>query len=128
MSKKLEIYHCQVCGNTVEIVGEGGGALVCCSQPMMKMVENSVDAAKEKHVPAIEKDEQNKKLIVRIGEVLHPMENEHYIQWVEVITDGSTRRKFLEPGREPKAEFCLPKKDFSVRAYCNLHGLWKNLD
>ena len=124
MTKNLEIYHCSVCGNTVEVVGEGAGELVCCGQQMQKMAENSVDAAKEKHVPVIEKDTEKKKLIVRIGEAAHPMEKEHYIQWVEVIVDGSTRRKFLEPGDEPKSEFCLPNKDFLVRSYCNLHGLW----
>ncbi len=124
MTKNLEIYHCNVCGNTVEMVGEGVGTLVCCGQPMEKMAENTSDAAKEKHVPVIEKDTENKKLIVRIGEVAHPMTEDHYIQWVEVITDHSTRRKFLKAADEPMAEFCLPKGEITVRIYCNLHGLW----
>ena len=125
MTQLNEAYKCDICGNIVEVVHTGAGELVCCGQPMVLQKENTVDAAKEKHVPVIEKT--NKGVKVKIGSVPHPMEDLHYIEWVEIIADNKAQKKFLKPGDTPKAEFCIcsePKK-LSVRAYCNLHGLWK---
>jgi superoxide reductase len=124
MTKKMEIYKCEVCGNIVEIVHEAGGELVCCDQPMKLMEENTVDAALEKHVPVIEKTEDGIK--VKVGSVPHPMLEEHYIEWIELIADGRACRKFLNPGDEPEAVFKIEAQTITAREYCNLHGLWKS--
>lgn len=124
MTKRLEIYKCEVCGIMVEIIHEGGGELVCCNQPMKLMEENTVDAALEKHVPVIEKTEDGIK--VKVGSVPHPMVEEHYIEWIELIADGRVCRKFLNPGDEPEALFKIEAQTITAREYCNLHGLWKN--
>ena len=123
MTKKLEIYKCSVCANMVEVVHEGQGELVCCGQPMKLMVENTVDAAKEKHVPVIEKTADGIK--VKVGAVAHPMEEKHYIVWIEIIVDGKAYRQFLKPGDAPEAVFKVDGSQITVREYCNLHGLWK---
>ena len=123
MAEKLGIYKCEVCGNIVEVVHAGDGELVCCGQPMVLMAENTVDAAKEKHVPVIEKVEGGYK--VAVGSVAHPMEEAHYIEWIELIADGKAYRQFLEPGQAPEATFCIDAADVAAREYCNLHGLWK---
>ena len=123
MTKKLEIYKCSVCANMVEVVHEGQGELVCCGQPMKLMVENTVDAAKEKHVPVIEKTADGIK--VKVGAVAHPMEEKHYIEWIEIIVDGKAYRQFLKPGDAPEAVFKVDGSQITVREYCNLHGLWK---
>ncbi|HOO70906.1 MAG TPA: desulfoferrodoxin [Spirochaetota bacterium] len=125
MTKRLEVYKCEVCGNMVEVIHEGKGELVCCGQPMTVMKENTVDAAKEKHVPAIEKTATGIK--VKVGAVAHPMEEKHYIEWVQVITnDGTSLRKFLKPGVTPEAEFAgVDAASVTAREYCNIHGLWK---
>ncbi len=123
MAEQLQVYKCEACGNIVEVLHGGGGELVCCGQPMKLFVENTVDAAKEKHVPVVEKTANGIK--VSVGNVAHPMEDKHYIEWVEVIVDGKAYRQFLQPGQEPVAEFCVPDGDVTVREYCNLHGLWK---
>jgi superoxide reductase len=124
MAEKLEIYKCEVCGNIVEVVHGGGGELVCCGQPMKLFVENTVDAAREKHVPVVEKTADGIK--VKVGSVAHPMEEKHYIEWVEVIdAEGKAYRQFLAPGQAPEAAFCLEGGAVTVREYCNLHGLWK---
>jgi superoxide reductase len=124
MAKRLEIYTCSICGNIVEVVHAGGGQLVCCGQPMNLMVENSVDAAKEKHVPVAEKKPDG--LLVKVGSVAHPMEEKHYIEWIEIIDEqGKAYRKFLKPGDTPEASFCVPEGAYTLREYCNLHGLWK---
>lgn len=123
MTELNQIYKCNVCGNIVEVVHASAGELVCCGKPMELLKENTVDAAKEKHVPVIEKTDQGVK--VSVGSVPHPMEKEHYIEWIEVIADGRTYRKFLKPGDAPEAEFCIYAKEISAREYCNLHGLWK---
>jgi len=117
------IYKCNVCGNMVQVLHNGGGDLVCCGQDMELLVENTVDAAKEKHVPVIEKTANGYK--VKVGEVAHPMEEKHYIQWIELIADGASYRQFLNPGDLPEAEFCVSALEVSAREYCNLHGLWK---
>ena len=123
MTKRLEIYKCEVCGNMVEMVHTGVGELVCCGQPMKLMEENTVDAAKEKHVPVIEKVEGGYK--VKVGSVPHPMEEKHYIEWIELIAGDKAYREFLSPGMEPEAFFCTDATEVTAREYCNLHGLWK---
>jgi len=123
MAEKLEIYKCEVCGNIVEVVHGGVGELVCCGEPMLLVTENTVDAAKEKHVPVIEKIEGGYK--VKVGSVAHPMEEKHYIEWIELIVDGKAYRQFLEPGQAPEAMFKIEAASVTAREYCNLHGLWK---
>lgn len=123
MAEKLEIYRCEVCGNIVEVVHGGVGELVCCGEPMTLLVENTTDAAKEKHVPVIEKTEDGYKVMV--GSVPHPMEEAHYIEWIELVADGKAYRQFLEPGQAPEAMFCVEAASVTAREYCNLHGLWK---
>jgi superoxide reductase len=122
MTEKLQIYKCDVCGNIVEMLHAGAGQLVCCGQPMKLFKENTVDAAKEKHVPVIEKTPAGIK--VKVGSVAHPMEEKHYIEWVEVIADGKAYRKFLNPGEAPEATFEIKADKVTAREYCNLHGLW----
>jgi superoxide reductase len=123
MAKELEIYKCAACGNIVEVLHGGAGELVCCGEPMKLFVENTVDAAKEKHVPVIEKTSNGYK--VKVGSVAHPMEDKHWIEWIELIADGKAYRQFLKPGQAPEAEFCISAAKVEVREYCNLHGLWK---
>ncbi len=123
MTKRLEVYKCKVCGNIVEVVHEGAGELVCCNQPMTLYVENTVDAAKEKHVPVIEKIDGGYR--VKVGSVTHPMEETHYIEWIELIADDKVYREFLKPGMIPEAVFKVDANRVSAREYCNLHGLWK---
>jgi len=123
MAERLEVYKCDVCGNVVEVLHGGQGELVCCGKSMVKLVENTVDAAKEKHVPVVEKVEGGVK--VRVGEVAHPMEEKHWIEWVEIIADGKAYRQFLNPGETPEAIFNVEAEQVTAREYCNLHGLWK---
>jgi superoxide reductase len=123
MAEKLEIYKCEVCGNIVEVLHGGKGELVCCGQPMKLFKENTVDAAKEKHVPVIEKRDAGYN--VKVGSVAHPMEQKHYIEWVEIIADGKAYRQFLNPGQAPEAVFNIDADQLTAREYCNLHGLWK---
>ena len=119
-----QIYKCNVCGNMVEMVHSGAGELVCCGQPMELKTEKNQDEGQEKHVPVVEKTTSG--VIVKIGSIPHPMDSEHYIEWIEVITEHRVCRKHLEPGQEPSAEFFLEAENIEVRAYCNVHGLWKN--
>jgi superoxide reductase len=123
MIENLQVYKCEMCGNIVEVLSGGGPVTECCGQPMDLMVENTVDAAREKHVPVVEKVEGGVK--VKLGEVPHPMIKEHYIQWIELIADDYTHIKFLKPGDEPEACFSVAGETVTARAYCNLHGLWK---
>jgi superoxide reductase len=123
MSKQLEIYKCAECGAIIEVLHGGGGSLVCCGKPMNLITENTVDAAKEKHVPVIEKTADGYK--VSVGSVAHPMEEAHHIEWIELIADGIAYRKFLKAGDKPEAIFCVTAAQVSAREYCNLHGLWK---
>lgn len=123
MAEKLQVYKCEACGNIVEVLHGGGGELVCCGDPMVLFVENTVDAAKEKHVPVVEKVDQGIK--VKVGSVPHPMEEKHYIEWVEVIVDGKVCREFLKPGDAPEALFNLQDENVTAREYCSIHGLWK---
>ena len=124
MVQKGQIYKCNVCGNIVEVLYAGGGQLVCCGQPMQLLEEKTQDEGKEKHVPVVEEKEGGIK--VKVGSVPHPMEESHYIQWIEVITQGGSFRKFLTPGQMPEAEFPVNKQEvLAVREYCNIHGLWR---
>lgn len=123
MAERLQVYKCDLCGNIVEVLHEGAGELVCCGQPMKLMVENTVDAAKEKHVPVIEKVAGGVK--VKVGSMAHPMEEKHFIEWIEVIADGKAYRQFLKPGDAPEATIMVEAKAISAREYCNLHGVWK---
>jgi len=124
MTERMQVYKCEVCGNIVMVMHEGKGQLVCCNKPMKLMKENTVDAAKEKHVPAVEKTDKGYK--VKVGSVPHPMEEKHYIEWIELIFDGRSFVQFLKPGNPPEAEFEISAENVSARAYCNLHGLWKS--
>ncbi len=125
MTNKLEIYKCSVCGNIVEVEHAAGGTLVCCGQPMVLQLEESTDGALEKHVPVVEK--QGDGYLVKVGSQPHPMIDVHYIEWIEIITDDRTYRKFLKPGDKPEAFFEKIDADhFTVREYCNIHGLYKN--
>ncbi|UCF93918.1 MAG: desulfoferrodoxin [Desulfobacterales bacterium] len=123
MAERLEVYKCDTCGNIIEVLHGGAGELVCCGAAMKRMVENTVDAAKEKHVPVIEKIAGGVK--VKVGDVPHPMEEKHYIEWVEILADGKADRQFLKPGQAPEATFMTDAQNITAREYCNLHGLWK---
>lgn len=123
VKEKLEVYKCSVCGNMVEVLFVGGGELVCCGKPMQLLVENTTDASKEKHVPEIEKTADGIK--VKVGGVPHPMEEKHWIMWVQLIANGKSYRQFLNPGDDPEALFKLSAEKPIAREYCNLHGLWK---
>ena len=124
MTEKLQVYKCEICGNIVEMLHSGDGELVCCGAPMKLFKENTVDAAKEKHIPVVEKIEGGFR--VKVGSVPHPMEDKHYIEWIEVITDdGRVYRQFLNPGNAPEAVFKIDANKIISREYCNLHGLWK---
>lgn len=126
MTKLMQIYKCDVCGNIVEVVHAGDGELSCCGQPMKLLKEDSTDAAVEKHVPVIEKTQNG--YHVKVGSAPHPMEQKHSIEWVELITpDGTVYKQFLHPAEKPEATFDGVKADkVTARAYCNIHGLWKS--
>lgn len=124
MTARFEVYKCDSCGNIVEMLHQGQGQMICCGKTMRLMKENTVDAAKEKHVPVVEKLKEE--ILVKVGSVAHPMEKEHYIEWIEVVKDGKTlSRQYLNPGDAPEAKFVYDSKGIVVREYCNLHGLWK---
>jgi superoxide reductase len=123
MAKKLQIYKCAVCGNIVEVLHGGAGELVCCGQPMGLLEEKTADATTEKHVPVIENIDGGYK--VKVGSVPHPMEEKHYIEWIELLADGGAYRQFLQPGMPPEAIFNVEADSVSAREYCNVHGLWK---
>ncbi len=123
MTKLHGIYKCEVCGNIVEVLHEGEGDLVCCGENMKLYDEKTADSSTEKHVPVIEKTSNGYK--VTVGSTLHPMKDEHYIEWIELIADGKSYRQFLKPGDDPVAEFCIDANSVSAREYCNVHGLWK---
>jgi superoxide reductase len=125
---KLDLYKCDICGNIVEVLLAGGGELVCCSQPMTKLeAKNCESAMEEKHVPIFVKSNDNT-LEVRVGEVLHPMSEEHHIEFIETISDDKKRvnLQFLNIDDEAKMSLESSCSKNSARAYCNLHGLWKS--
>jgi len=123
MAEKLQIYKCAVCGNIVEVLHGGAGQLVCCGEPMELLSEKTADTGKEKHVPVIEKTADGYE--VTVGSTLHPMEEKHYIEWIELLADGKAYRQFLNPGDAPKAAFKVQAASVSAREHCNVHGLWK---
>ena len=135
MTELRQIYKCNVCGNIVEVLHTGVGKLVCCGQPMELQKEKTEDVGQEKHVPVSEKTESGVNPVrdlslngvkVKVGSVPHPMEEKHFIEWIEVIADGKSCRKFLKPGDKPEAEFMVKADSIEAREYCNLHGLWKS--
>jgi superoxide reductase len=126
MIERIQVYKCPICGNIVEVLEAGGGTLVCCGKPMEHLTGNTTDAVTEKHVPVIEAIEGGYKITV--GSVTHPMLEEHYIQWIELVTENTVLRKFLKPGEAPEAVFLAEEKAIYAREYCNLHGLWKGIE
>ncbi|GAB6283815.1 MAG: desulfoferrodoxin [Methanoregula sp.] len=124
MTKLFEIYKCSVCGNITKVVHASGGTLVCCGQPMVLQPEKTADAGKEKHVPVVEKTTEG--IIVKVGFIPHPMEEKHYIEWVEVRSGERLFVKGFLPGEKPEATFPLADTKVKVRIYCNVHGLWTN--
>ena len=131
MTQLNQIYKCEICGNIVNVIHVGAGELVCCGQPMTLQEEKQKDEGTEKHLPVIEKLPENvcrggDGIIVKIGKIEHPMTDEHYIEWIEVLTkDDKIGRKFLKPKDKPVVEFHTRSDIKEVRVYCNLHGLWK---
>jgi len=123
MAEKLQVYKCNVCGNIVEVLHGGVGELVCCGEPMELLDEKTADATTEKHVPVIEKIDGGYK--IKVGSVPHPMEEKHYIEWIELLADGKAYRQFLKPGIPAEAIFNVKAEKVSAREYCNVHGLWK---
>lgn len=124
MTKVKEVYRCAICGNIVEIMHMAGGTLTCCGQPMELLSENTVDAAKEKHVPVVEAIEDGYK--VKVGSVEHPMQDNHYIEWIELVEENKIQRVHLKPGDKPEAVFYTDCKNVYAREYCNLHGHWSS--
>ncbi|MEM0465114.1 MAG: desulfoferrodoxin [Candidatus Pacearchaeota archaeon] len=126
MTKLNEVYRCSICGNIVEIVNESSGNLYCCGKEMSLLIENTTEASTEKHIPVKEKIKD--RVIVKVGSIPHPMEDSHYIQWVEIVTkDNKSIKKFLSPGDKPEAEFFEKVENILyLREYCNIHGLWKS--
>ncbi len=117
------IYRCSECGNVVEVRHVGGGTLTCCDRPMVRLEENTVDAAREKHVPVVERTAGGLK--IRVGSVAHPMTEAHWIGWIEVDVDGLVLHRDLVPGDAPEAFFPIDGRRVAVRAWCNLHGMWR---
>ncbi|MFH1514638.1 MAG: desulfoferrodoxin [bacterium] len=123
MAERYQIYKCEICGNIIEVLHGGAGTLVCCGADMILLEENTTDAATEKHVPVVERTKTGTK--VTVGEVLHPMLEEHFIEWIQLIANGKSYRQFLNPKETPAAEFPVKADNAIIREYCNLHGLWK---
>ena len=123
MAEKLQIYKCITCGNIVEVLHGGAGELVCCCEPMKNLVAKTADEGKEKHVPVVEKVDSGIK--VKVGSVPHPMEEKHYIEWIEIISGSRAYRQFLNPGQVPEAEFAGEAGAVTALEHCNIHGLWK---
>ena len=125
MTQLRELYRCEVCGNIVEVVNEGATALVCCSEPMIKLEAKTEDQGQEKHVPVVEETDSSIK--VKVGSIEHPMEDKHYIKFIEILLEDRIIRKELKPGQAPEAKYCATKSDvIEVREFCSIHGLWKN--
>ncbi len=124
MAKKMEVYKCEKCGNIVEVLHGGAGELVCCGEPMNLLEEKTADSATEKHVPVIEKGADS--ITVKVGSVPHPMEEKHFIEWIELIADGKVYRQYLQPGAPAEAVFPLIAASVSAREFCNIHGLWRS--
>jgi superoxide reductase len=120
-----KFYRCKECGNIVGLIKEGGGTLTCCGAAMEEIIPNTQEGvATEKHIPLVH--EENGKVYVQVGATLHPMVEDHYIEWVYLLTDQGAQRKILKPGMEPKVVFQIAENEvvLEVLAYCNKHGLW----
>jgi len=125
MTRLRELYRCEICGNIVEVVNEGATALVCCGEPMIKLEAKTEDQGQEKHVPVVEETDSNIK--VKVGSIEHPMEDKHYIKFIEILLKDRIIRKELKPGQAPEVKYCATKSDvIEVREFCSIHGLWKN--
>jgi len=124
MAEQKQVFKCNVCGQMTEVLRGGAGTLVCCDQPMQLLTEQTADSSTEKHVPVVEKTETG--VLVKVGSIPHPMEEKHYIEWIEVIADGRVYRKYLKPGDAPQAEFNISADVIEAREFCNIHGLWKS--
>lgn len=122
MTKKLEIYKCDSCGNMIEVIHASRGILICCDEPMSLLNENVIDASNEKHIPVITKEDD--KVTVSIGSIEHPMEEKHYIEWIELITKDNVYKKYLSPNQKSVAEFKIEQEALFAREFCNVHGLW----
>ncbi len=122
---KNEIYQCEICGNQVEVTNVGGGELICCGEPMVlkKAFQEEAQEGKEKHLPVVTKEGDILK--IEIGSQWHPMEEDHFIEWVEVISGNTLHRKYLKPGMDPVVNFVCREENALVRIYCNKHGLWQ---
>jgi superoxide reductase len=123
MAQRKEIYKCELCGNIVEVLTGGDGALVCCGEEMTKLEAKTADSTTEKHVPVIEKTDTGYK--VTVGSTVHPMTEEHLIEWIELVADGISYRTYLAPGDDPVATYCTDADSVTAREHCNVHGLWK---
>ncbi len=119
----MKYFHCEKCGNVVALLVEGGGELVCCGEPMVELKADTVDAAKEKHVPAVTRE--GNKIDVVVGSVEHPMQEKHYITFISAQQGDVLQIKQLKPGEAPKACFEIADGPVEVNEFCNLHGLWK---
>ena len=124
MTKMFEVYKCEVCGNITKVVHASAGILVCCGKPMILQQEKTADQGKEKHVPVVEKSATG--IIVKVGSVPHPMEEKHYLEWVDVRNGENVYVRGFKPGEKPETEFCITETNVKARAYCNVHGLWTN--
>ncbi|SPF47665.1 Desulfoferrodoxin [Syntrophobacter sp. SbD1] len=124
MAQRAQVYKCEKCGNIVEVMHGGPGALVCCAQTMRQFIENATDASKEKHVPVVEKTSDGIK--VTVGSIAHPMDDSHFIEWIELTVGDAAYRRYLKPGARPEAVFPVTAGPVTVREYCTLHGLWKS--
>jgi superoxide reductase len=124
MAERFKIYKCELCGNIIEVLHAGDGDIACCGKSMKLFEEQAADSSKEKHVPVIEKTANGYK--VTVGSTLHPMADAHYIEWIELVADGASYKKFLKPGDQPVAEFSVNANKVSAREYCNMHFLWKS--
>ncbi len=124
MAKRKQIYKCEACGNIIEVLEGGDGTLVCCGEDMILFDESTTDKGKEKHVPVIESAGDGIK--VKVGSDPHPMEEKHYIQWIEVIDGDKSCRHYLKPGQAPETVFKGLPQNVTAREYCNVHGLWKS--
>ncbi len=125
--EKLDLYRCEICGNLIQVIIDGGGELVCCGQPMQKLeAKNQEEAMIEKHIPVFVKNNDNGDE-VRVGEVLHPMNDDHYIMFIETISEdkNNVQLKYLHPGEEPKMILNQKFGKILAREFCSLHGLWE---
>ena len=127
MAKRGNIYKCEICGHVIQVHHEGSGTLVCCNQPMIFLEEKIEDEGLEKHVPVIE--QRDDIVMVSVGDVLHPMEESHYIEFIELIVDDERYIQYLKPNQDPIVAFKLPSLNYQkieAREYCNIHGLWSS--